>query len=1063
MNQKKGGVQHGNDIPHKANRVLQIILISIFFIIFRIWHLSFIQYDQKVQEANKPRHRVIVEGSKRASIRDRYGAPLAINKNKYIAQIDFSKIRQLPLNALKRREYVKDLSSLIAAVLALDPLRVEDLIWSKAALYSEIPYTIKEGLLEDEYFRLVGLEKDYPGLLAKRATRRDYPLGRFFSDIIGYMGAINREEFERNIAEMRALKEYLKRWEDGDEPEMPEEAFKANLSAPDEVLSRLKYLENLSYSISDTIGKAGIEGKFEKSLRGLFGKKYTITDAKGRTLKEEGGQPPRPGHSIFLTISSELQSFAEGLLIKNEKIRRDNQKSSMEKVPWIRGGAIIAIDPENGEVLALASYPRFDPNDFISSGDQEKDAKKRENVHRWLEDDSFLESVWDQRTSLKRESFDKKRGLFEEEVTLHWKDFLDFILPEDYPSRVQLLSLYNLEQALLFQSKFQELMNRLKKSPQETVLWLEKGEDKERALREEFLSYFGFCETSYDKLLLLDLCHLVVPFEEFDLTLIPKIGNQSLDFYHDVTSAHTSLQDSVKEMAEVLFHELDFKEWREKHQKEFLKEKRALEKQEKKWARPYIDYLDAKEKKLFLDFWNQHQLELLMTLISDEDANLPPSLKPYSDYFSSWRVELEKGAHPQLKWRDKYLLLKKGVAGLNREEKIKYIKTLKSFKDLKNPLYGNYRFLGKENGVQLQKHLAKSFYPFRGFGFTRSESFRKGCALGSIFKLILAYEALRQYALKLKKGPKEILSFPLIIHDQVKKLGNLLSVATFEDGTPIPRIYKGGRVPKSLAKNIGRADLVRALEMSSNPYFAVLASDYIEDPEDLAHAARLFSFGEKTGIDLPGEISGNLPNDLKDNRTGLYSFAIGQHTLVVTPLQTAVMLSALSNGGKVLKPQIIQKVINREAQVFQMEPHVKDVISHLQPIKGLLYQGMKQVVKHILQDGIQTLKYLYTDYPEAIQSLYDLKDDFIGKSSSAESMEYLHLGEKGVQICNHIWFGGIFFKEEDRHKPLEERRPELVVVVFFKHAGYGNHAAPIACEVAKEWRKIKKLHSEKTR
>ena len=59
-----------------------------------------------------------------------------------------------------------------------------------------------------------------------------------------------------------------------------------------------------------------------------------------------------------------------------------------EKEPWIKGGAIIAIDPNNGEILAMASHPRYDPNDFIPSNKNEK--KRNSHVLNWLENESYL-------------------------------------------------------------------------------------------------------------------------------------------------------------------------------------------------------------------------------------------------------------------------------------------------------------------------------------------------------------------------------------------------------------------------------------------------------------------------------------------------------------------------------------------------------------------------------------------------------------------------------------------------------------------------------------------------
>ncbi len=67
-----------------------------------------------------------------------------------------------------------------------------------------------------------------------------------------------------------------------------------------------------------------------------------------------------------------------------------------QKQPWIKGGAIVVLDPNNAEVLALASYPRFDPNDFISTNNQEQQKKKRMRIFRWFENDAYLAHIWNQ-------------------------------------------------------------------------------------------------------------------------------------------------------------------------------------------------------------------------------------------------------------------------------------------------------------------------------------------------------------------------------------------------------------------------------------------------------------------------------------------------------------------------------------------------------------------------------------------------------------------------------------------------------------------------------------------
>lgn len=97
----------------------------------------------------------------------------------------------------------------------------------------------------------------------------------------------------------------------------------------------------------DLVGKFGVEGKWQRLLNGLRGGEQVEVDAAGRRLKVLSKKPPIPGSNVCLTIERTLQLVAERAL-KDKK------------------GAIVALNPNNGEVLAMASAPSFDPNVFIS-------------------------------------------------------------------------------------------------------------------------------------------------------------------------------------------------------------------------------------------------------------------------------------------------------------------------------------------------------------------------------------------------------------------------------------------------------------------------------------------------------------------------------------------------------------------------------------------------------------------------------------------------------------------------------------------------------------------------
>lgn len=103
------------------------------------------------------------------------------------------------------------------------------------------------------------------------------------------------------------------------------------------------------------IGVNGLEETYETDLRGTPGRVNVLFEADGSKVKEEVLARPRPGHNVVTSIDLELQNICERIL--EEKTKR---------------GAIVVMDTRNGDVLAMASYPRFNPNDFIPSISTEK-------------------------------------------------------------------------------------------------------------------------------------------------------------------------------------------------------------------------------------------------------------------------------------------------------------------------------------------------------------------------------------------------------------------------------------------------------------------------------------------------------------------------------------------------------------------------------------------------------------------------------------------------------------------------------------------------------------------
>ncbi|MBA3603769.1 MAG: hypothetical protein H0W50_09055 [Parachlamydiaceae bacterium] len=542
-------------------------------------------------------------------------------------------------------------------------------------------------------------------------------------------------------------------------------------------------------------------------------------------------------------------------------------------------------------------------------------------------------------------------------------------------------------------------------------------------------------------------------------------------------------------MTKELYHDHHFTFWRQENEKLFLIQKRAEEKLQKRYAKPYIDLLDAEEQKLFAAFWEQNKWHFHeMFLVGKTSIEQNEELKPYLQYFKSWYDEICQGAHKELDWYGSYTPLKNFLQTLPPSHCISYLQTFRSFRDLTRTLIGKYPQLRNYQKIQTEKELAMAFYPRYGYGYGRSQAYRQSSSQGSIFKLVTAYEALMQRYKELigdlqetkKIALKQFQLNPLEITDTNFTVGKETFVGYTQEGKPIPRFYKGGRIPRSVAARLGKMGVLEAIETSSNPYFALLAGDVLSSPNDLSEVARLFCYGERTGIDLPGEIPGKVPNDLETNRTGLYAMAIGQHTLVVTPLQASVMLAAIANGGKILQPKLVKTImswaprkLDKDGEIrstapvrLQRPPTIqKHSIDMPTEVRSILLEGMHRVVLRSQAESIPALSRLYRPYPEAISDYIDLKDQLLGKTSTAESIERIDLDlKKGLNIYNHVWFGGIAYNQDEKAMFVAKDKfgyPEVVVIVYLRYGGFGKEGAPIAAQVVSKWREIKTRMAKK--
>lgn len=1063
-------------IPKKANRVLYYVLLGFMVIGARLWYLTISSHEEKVQEARRTRKRIVVEPALRGTIRDRFNLMLATNALEYRIGVCWTPIQEIPRRVadrkgrrLLRKEYVHALSKMLSRQLQLDAERIEDIIYSYAALSGNSPVILKTGLTEEAYYRLNMLAKDWPGLVVERTAKRVYPRGKSCCHVVGYTAPLQREEFDKAVSETAALRDYVAKVERKEQEASGPEFFAAK--------QRLLNLEHRAYRFHDEIGKIGIEAAFERQLRGLSGKRLFITTAHGEVVREESGsRDPVSGKRVVLSLSAELQEWCEQLLAETEQDRYTAAAKSTDTGPnpRVRGGAIVAIDPRSAEVLACASYPQFDPNDFVRIHPALFDVPHEQKSLTWIKNEGYVRRIWDQEWPWLPED----GGPF----WMTWRRFIDEVIPQNFSLKNQLF--FPVGELVALQKGLFDLVHPNDKGYLSAAQRLIQHRPCSNTLSSGVQALTEAASDPMDLLYLADLSRLIVRYEELPEALWKQLFHISLEEMHAMIGAKSCLMDAIASSARKAFAIGPFAAWRKDHEAAFIAERRKEEQTAQRIAQPYLSYLDAEQKRQFTSWWELTGEQLLWSILSGNTKSVPDWARGAIVHC----LETFFSTHTQHKEGGKRLCLL--LEHVCQEDGILFLSSLKGFEGLRHMVWGQYTATvqgpAPKNGQQLVRaFLSLEAAPMASFCYMQPSP------PGSIFKLVVGYAALHKQ-LDLLHGDETKLSSSFFrMNDTYWRQGTKAFVGTDAEGKPIPQAFKGGRIPKSLTTHIGEIDMVRAIEYSSNPYFSLLAADFLESPIKLLDAATAFGYGQKTGM-LPWESPGSLPTDLLSNKTGVYTTAIGQHTLLATPLQSAVMLSTLATQGDVIVPRLVKMVAGHELSVQRRIlgrssfPHralmchagidfpiwlqdraglhqhlivTKKKLARHVPLSAteqtILFTGMRAACEKIMSDP--RVAFAFQHRPDLVGALQEFQGYVIGKSGTAEVLARIGIGmRQPPSVFNHTSFGAIFFSKE---RPQE---PELVVVVLLRYGTLGREASPLAASVARKWKEIQKKHSQKT-
>ncbi|WP_233799626.1 penicillin-binding protein 2 [Paraburkholderia sp. HP33-1] len=286
-------------------------LIGFRFLFLQVWH-----YSKYSLQADENRISVAPIVPNRGIITDRNGVVLAKNYSAYTLEITPSKLNDTLENVI-------DNLATVVSIDARDRRRFKKL-QEDSKNFESLP--IRTRLTDDEVARFTAQRFRFPGVEVRARLFRQYPLGPTAAHVIGYIGRISQRDQDRI-----------------------DDTSDQNNSDPDHYDPRL---DANNYKGTDYIGKIGVEQSYETELHGQTGFEEVEVTAGGRPVRTLSRTQATPGNNLVLSLDIGLQQVAEQAFAG-------------------RRGALVAIEPSTGDVLAFVSAPSFDPNSFVDGIDQQ--------------------------------------------------------------------------------------------------------------------------------------------------------------------------------------------------------------------------------------------------------------------------------------------------------------------------------------------------------------------------------------------------------------------------------------------------------------------------------------------------------------------------------------------------------------------------------------------------------------------------------------------------------------------------------------------------------------------
>jgi penicillin-binding protein 2 len=294
-------------------RILALLVVVMFIgLTTRLWFLQVLAADKYKHTKVLNRTRTVLTPASRGNIFDAHGTLLVGNRQSLQVQVNQQELGPNKTAVLTRLAGLlhKKLSVLEASL--ADP-----------KYYPYAPIPVAFDVPKEVSFYVAEHAQQFPGVRVIEAPVSNYPQGTMAAHILGYIGPI-------------------------DSTQIADPAFQG-------------------YDPNDIVGKGGLEKQYEHYLQGTKGKAFYLVNAAGKQIKTIGSEPPKPGDNVYLSIDANIQKLVEQQLQSGIMTARTKTDPATGALLRANAGAAVVMDPQTGAIVAMASWPGYDPT-WVTGG-----------------------------------------------------------------------------------------------------------------------------------------------------------------------------------------------------------------------------------------------------------------------------------------------------------------------------------------------------------------------------------------------------------------------------------------------------------------------------------------------------------------------------------------------------------------------------------------------------------------------------------------------------------------------------------------------------------------------